>query len=121
MKTYNLIVAGGRDFDNYQLLSEQLIELSETHLRDRLVNLVSGMAKGADLLAFQFAKEHGVNCIKFPANWNAHGKSAGYIRNSQMASVSDGLLAFWDGQSKGTKNMIDTMNKLGKFVHVVQY
>lgn len=43
----------------------------------------------------------------FEADWNKHGKAAGPIRNKEMVSESDGLIAFWDGKSRGTKNAID--------------
>ena len=57
----------------------------------------------------------------FPANWKAHGRAAGPIRNAQMASVSHALIAFWDGKSRETKNMIDTATKRGLQVAVVRY
>lgn len=65
--------------------------------------------------------------VRFPANWAAFGKRAGYIRNEQMAkyAVEDGscgmLIAFWDGKSRGTKHMIDLANKHGLKVHVVSF
>ena len=48
-----------------------------------------------------------------PAKWDKHGNSAGMIRNSQMADYADGLIALWDGESRGTKNMIETASKNG--------
>ena len=55
----------------------------------------------------------------FNADWNKHGRAAGPMRNKQMADYADVLIAVWDGQSKGTKNMIDQMNKLNKPVFIV--
>jgi len=43
----------------------------------------------------------------FSADWSKYGKSAGYKRNKQMALYADVLIAFWDGNSKGTKLMIE--------------
>lgn len=51
---------------------------------------------------------------RFPADWDRHGRAAGPIRNCQMAQYADALIAIWDGKSRGTKNMIDEMNKCGK-------
>ena len=79
------------------------------------------MAAGADLLAYYFAVKNNVVAYKFPVDWNKHGKSAGMIRNKQMGDFADGLLAFWDGKSRGTKQMIEYMHSLGKPVHVVHY
>lgn len=56
-----------------------------------------------------------------PADWNAHGKSAGPIRNRKMAGMADALIAVWDGKSRGTKNMIETAEKMGLRVHVHRY
>lgn len=121
MKEFKLIVAGSRDFTDYQLLHDCVIELANTEYRKLAVSLVSGMARGADAMAVRLAKDYGIQLYEFPANWNLYGKSAGYIRNSDMAKFSDGLIAFWDGASRGTKNMIETMMKQGKPVHVVRY
>lgn len=54
----------------------------------------------------------------FPADWDTHGKAAGPIRNKQMAEFGDALLAFWDGKSRGTKNMMDHMHRRKKPVYV---
>ena len=51
----------------------------------------------------------------------AHDKAAGPIRNRQMAEYADYLIAFWDGESRGTRNMIETMKKLGKHGVVIRY
>lgn len=59
--------------------------------------------------------------IHFPANWDKHGKSAGHIRNAEMAKYADALVAFWDGKSKGTKGMIDYATRCNLRVKVVRY
>ena len=46
---------------------------------------------------------------------------AGYLRNKQMAEYADALIAFWDGESKGTKHMIDLAKKNGLKVRIVNY
>lgn len=120
-KQFKLIVAGGRDFNDYDLLSKEITNLALVTYEDKFVSIVSGMARGADALAVRFAKEQEVELHEFPANWDKYGKSAGYRRNEEMAQAADGLLAFWDGKSKGTANMIESMRKRGKPVHVVRY
>lgn len=121
MKEFKLIVAGGRDFNDYQRLYESLNALANGAYKAVEVSIVSGMAKGADSLAVDFAQEYGVKLYKFPADWNQYGKAAGYKRNEEMAAFADGLLAFWDGESRGTAHMIRTMVKLEKPVHIVRY
>jgi hypothetical protein len=81
--------------------------------------VVSGTARGVDKLGEEWAERKGIPVKRFPADWNKHGKSAGYLRNVEMGEYADALLALWDGESRGTKHMIDIMNKLGKPVKLV--
>lgn len=110
MKT---IIAGSRNFNDYDLLEAVLLKHSD------ITEIISGCARGADSLGEKFALEHSIPIKKFPADWNTYGKSAGYRRNEQMAYYGDRLIAFWDGQSKGTKHMIDLARKVGLEVEVV--
>ena len=118
MEEFKLIIAGGRDFDNAPSLEQHVLELAEM---DKAISIVSGMAKGADMLGYQFALRWNVKVYQFPADWALHGKAAGMIRNKQMGDFADGLLAFWDGKSRGTKHMIEYMHGLHKPVHIITY
>lgn len=109
MSEFRLIVAGGRDFRDRERLAATVVDVAESLPEGTQTSLVSGMARGADLLAYQFAVEANVKVYEFPADWNRYGKSAGYRRNAEMADFADGLLAFWDGQSRGTGHMINLM------------
>lgn len=121
MQEFKLIVAGGRDFNDVVLVGQAITELAETIYQDRAVSIVSGMARGADLLGYAFAVDNNVKRYEFPADWNQYGKRAGFIRNKQMGDFADGLLAFWDGQSRGTAQMIEYMQSLKKPVHIIRY
>ena len=116
-----MIIAGGRDFNDYALLKAKcdtiLAEKTATH---RIV-IVSGAARGADSLGERYAREYGYTLDSHPADWNRHGRAAGPIRNEEMAEVSDALIAFWDGKSRGTFNMIKTARKTGLSVHVIPF
>jgi hypothetical protein len=79
------------------------------------------MAKGADMMARSIFHQAGLTVRDMPAEWELLGKRAGYARNESMAAIADMALIFWDGQSKGSKHMIDTMDKLGKPAFVVSY
>ena len=118
---FKLIVAGGRDFNDAVLLERVLIALADVDYADMALSIVSGMARGADALGYQFAQANGVKCYEFPADWDTHGKRAGFIRNKQMGDFADGLLAFWDRKSRGTSDMISYMQSLTKPVHIVYY
>ena len=121
MEEYKLIVAGSRGFNDYELLCRVLVAMGDVEFADHNVSIVSGMARGADQLAVRFAVTHDIKLYKFPANWDGLGKRAGFIRNTQMGNFADGLLAFWDGQSNGTKHMVDYMHQLKKPVHLIKY
>ncbi len=115
-----IIIAGGRDFHNYSLADNALAEITKgIHPGD--VQLISGGAKGADTIGEALAQQYKTNTAIFPAQWDKHGKSAGYIRNSLMADNADILLAFWDGKSKGTGHMIDLAKLKGLEVHIINY
>lgn len=116
-----VIIAGGRDFTNTAAMYEVLNELHDNQIITEDFTLVCGMARGADITAYHLCHEHGIPIEEYPANWTEYGKRAGYIRNEVMAGTADILIAFWDGTSKGTKHMIDTMNQQGKPVYVVNY
>lgn len=116
-----LIIAGGRDFHNAELLHNAINELGKTGQLDPQAELVCGMASGADMLGYHFFKECGNTIHEHYAQWDKRGRSAGYMRNEEMSKVGDALLAFWNGKSRGTKHMIETMEKLGKPVFIVSY
>lgn len=71
-----------------------------------ITEVVSGCARGVDLLGEAWAKGAGIPVTRFPAIWEVHGKAAGAIRNQQMAEYAKALVAIWDGKSPGTKDMI---------------
>lgn len=111
-----LIVAGGRDFQNYPLMCKELDKI-----RESIECIISGDAKGADTYGCIYARDNNISIRHFPADWQKYGASAGYIRNHEMGDYADELIAFWDGTSPGTKDMIDYMNKLGKKVTIIRY
>ena len=88
-------------------------------MRTHQVIIVSGHARGADVLGERFAKEFGLPVELYPAQWNALGKGAGMVRNAQMAKVSDALIAFWDGHSRGTERMINFARRRGLDVTII--
>jgi hypothetical protein len=101
---------------------ESLEEWSHTGICP--IEVICGEANGADRLGKQFAKSEGYRVKSFHADWDTHGKSAGPIRNKDMGMYvgADGLLiAFWDGKSRGTKNMIDTAISIDMIVRVIRY
>ena len=100
---YKVIIAGSRDFTDHALLcsfADEVLAGAED------IEIVSGGARGADALGERYAQERGYGLKVFPAEWNKWGRAAGAIRNGQMADYADALIAFWDGRSAGTRDMI---------------
>lgn len=121
MPVYRVIIAGCRDFQDYALLKEKCEYYLQNKLQSDNVIIVSGHASGADSLGERFAQEHCLQVELHPADWAKHCRAAGPIRNKKMAECADALIAFWDGKSKGTKNMIDLARRYGLDVSIVSY
>ncbi len=115
-----VIVAGCREFSDYELLCEKL-DFLLAQLSDPVI--VSGTCRGADQLGERYAAERGYPCNRFPADWNRYGRRAGYLRNRQMAENAEYLVAFWDGRTErsGTHMMITIARELGLPVRVIRY
>lgn len=116
---FKVIIAGTRDFSDYGLLSQKCDAILSTKKMDNNIIVVSGTARGADRLGERYARERGYRIERYPADWDRDGNSAGPIRNAKMADNAHALIAFWDGQSRGTKNMIDTARAKGLAVRVI--
>jgi hypothetical protein len=107
------IIAGSRDFVNYDLMNSMMDQVDIW-----ITEVLSGGARGADKLGERWAVHNDIPYELWLADWEKHGKSAGPIRNRQMAQNAEALIAFWDGRSRGTKHMINTARKLGLEVRV---
>lgn len=106
-----IIVSGGRDFEDYEYLKHKLDDMI-SKLNGHRIIIISGGAKGADALAEQYARDNGIEFKRFNAQWDLFGRRAGYIRNETMLDYAEEatgksvLVAFWDGQSRGTAHII---------------
>lgn len=118
---FRVIIAGSRRFNNYDLLKDKVLKVLERRIKKHKIEVVCGMAKGADLFGKQLAEEMNWRVLKFPADWDdieaegavvkySNGRPynavAGHWRNQEMADVADCLLAFRVNNSKGTNDMI---------------
>ena len=113
-----VIIAGSRDFSNYDLLKEKC----DYYLQNQKeIEIVSGVARGADTLGEKYAKEKGFPIKQFRADWFLFGRNAGFQRNIEMSEYADALIAFWDKKSSGTKHMIETAKKKSLPTKVVFY
>lgn len=133
-KVFKVIIAGSRDIDindeNYSQWEKHVVSIimNAIPFDCKLIEIVSGTAKGADKFGEEVAENQCFALKSFPAKWNefregdpvkenSRGKYnplAGHRRNEDMGDYADFLIAIWDGKSKGTKHMIDYMVKLKK-------
>ncbi len=106
-------VVGSRTFSNYDLLSE---ELSKHNIHE----MVSGGAVGADSLAERYAAEWEIPIRIFKPDWST-GRGAGLARNTDIINAADIVIAFHDGESKGTKDSINKAKKFNKQLIIIRY
>jgi len=123
-----VIIAGSRSITDFKTIKKAIECCSFS-----ITEVVSGGAKGVDLLGEKYAKEEKIPIKVFKPLWkdleasgaivkaNAYGEynaRAGIDRNEQMGDYADALIAIWDGYSKGTKHMVSYMQKLDKKVFI---
>jgi len=134
----NLIIAGTRTFNDYELLELETARFMKENNLKLPISIVSGKAKGADSLGEVFAKKFGFPIVKKPADWdnitgvspvyvkyNKFGKPynsrAGHDRNEEMAKISQYCIIFHDGQSKGSLNMKENCEKYNLTYKIIKY
>lgn len=131
--SFKVIIAGGRDYNDWETAQEKIVAILIGKL-DVLV--ISGCCDtgvvtftrpdgekiyGADGIGEKYADEYGHKVAYFPAEWEKFGKRAGPLRNFHMAQVADALIAFWNGCSKGTADIIAQMKGRNKPIRIIHY
>lgn len=104
-----IVVAGNRTYKNHQHVYDVLNSIVQ-----KSDIILHGGARGVDAVASTWARTHGIACQTVEADWDKFGPAAGRLRNQQMALRADALIAFWDGESPGTGNMIRCMQLVQK-------
>ena len=95
------------------------IENLGDYLPEGTDEIVSGGAKGVDTCAREYANTHGIKLTEFLPQYKLYGRGAPLKRNLQIIEYADTVLAFWDGESKGTAYVIENCKKLSKEVRVI--
>lgn len=119
---FRVIIAGSRYFNDYGMFCETTDRLlkNKREANEEIV-ILSGHCHGADLLGERYALERGYRLEIYRAQWTEYGPSAGPRRNRRMAERADALIAFWNGMSNGTRNMIEEARKAGLDVRIKRY
>jgi predicted Rossmann fold nucleotide-binding protein DprA/Smf involved in DNA uptake len=112
-----IAIIGSRDFTNY----ERMVKILSVFGFDKAGNeIVSGGAIGADALGKAFAEDANLKYTEFSPDWS-NGKSAGMIRNKKIVEYSDFVIAFWNGDSSGTRNSIEIARQMKKPTFIVYF
>lgn len=104
-----VIIAGSRNLEDYGLVAQAMQRCGFD-----VTEVVCGMAAGIDTLGYRWAQCYNKPIKEMPANWNRDGKAAGPIRNREMAKYADAAVIIWDGESPGSRNMVDEMIRAKK-------
>lgn len=113
-----LAIVGSRTFNDFDFL----VQTIELYWSNCPLEIISGGAKGADSLAKRYSKiDQEVSYREFLPDWNELGKKAGFVRNQQIVDACDMVLAFWDGESKGTANTIALARDAKKPTFIVYF
>lgn len=112
-----IAIVGNRTIDKFNFTYDDFCKKIEFVNRLEIYDtIISGGATGIDSFAKKYACECGLNYIEFLPNWKKYGRSAGPKRNQEIVNECDKLIAFWGGDSKGTKSSINLAIKAGKLL-----
>ena len=104
-----LLIAGSRGIENFDI---------SKYISCEVDTIISGGAKGVDLIAEEFADKHKLSKIILRPKYNLYGKAAPLKRNDLIIDYSDMVIAFWDGKSKGTKYVINNCKRKNKPIKI---
>ena len=136
MDNFRVVIYGGRDFSDFNKLTHYLDRMLSSKMVTHNIIIVSGRAKGADILGEKFANLRGYKVEVHKADWNnidvvgavvksnargMYNAVAGHMRNDVMADECDVGVGFWNGKSAGTKDMTKRLADRGKPCKVVAY
>lgn len=109
-----IAVIGSRNFNDYKFAEAKLDRLRH----GQRIIIVSGGARGADRIGKLYAENYDFDYLEFLPDWEAHGKGAGFLRNTDIVNACDEVVAFWDGKSNGTRDSIRKAQKMRKHTHI---
>ena len=122
---FKIVVSGGRKYDNYKRFVTEMDSLIHYIAGDYAcpkIEIIHGEAIGVDAMANQYAIDKGYINTEFVAKWDQLGKTAGIHRNIDMAEYAGSsgiLIAFWNGKSRGTLDMIHKAQAKKMNIHTI--
>jgi hypothetical protein len=114
MEEIIVIISGSRGFTNYRFIEQKLDKILSLIPKNIKIKIITGECKNSpDMCGKRYAQEKGYEYEGYPADWEKYGKVAGHIRNVEMGQIGTHLVAFWNGKSPGTEDMIKIAGKYG--------
>lgn len=110
---YRIIIAGSSGFDDYTLFENKCNHFLSEKIKTHNIIILSGTSSRISSIINWYSYEHNLITIPFDAEWGKYGQCAGNISNEKMINCADAVIAFWDGKSKFTKNLIDMAKAKG--------
>jgi predicted Rossmann fold nucleotide-binding protein DprA/Smf involved in DNA uptake len=105
-------IVGSREYSNLNRVREFVKALPPGTV------VISGGARGVDHTAATAARIRGLEVVEYLAEWEHYGQRAGFMRNADIVAAADRVVAFWDGQSRGTQHTIQLATNAGKDVTI---
>lgn len=116
-----IAIVGSRTFEDYDAMCSFVEEKLADMGCSTIEAVVSGGARGADILAERYAQKRGLQMIVFPAEWKKYGRRAGFIRNVDIIRACDVCFAFWNGESRGTQHDIELCEQMNKQCFIYRF
>lgn len=110
-----VIIAGSRGFP----YSERMVQEVMVLFNKGPLEVVCGGCVGIDIGGWNWANFCSIKTKMFTPDWDKYGKGAGPLRNEEMARYADALVAIWDGESRGTWDMIQRADIHGLKMFIV--
>lgn len=115
-----VVVSGSRSWSDSEAIQREF-DAWESAVQPQSVRFIHGAARGADRLAAYEAARRGWHVEALPAMWEVYGRRAGIVRNLEMLDENPAhVFIFWDGQSRGTKHVIDEVQRRRQSYSIVR-
>lgn len=118
---YRVIIAGSSGFNDYTLFENKCNHFLSEKIKTHNIIILSGTSYRISSIINRYSYEHNLITIPFDAEWGKYSQCAGNISNEKMINIADAVIAFWDGKSKFTKNLIDMAKSKGLPTVVVKF
>lgn len=115
-----IVIAGSRNLEKKQKVVYHCIKYALAMLQFEPIEIVSGTAVGVDKWGEWYAKQHGINIKRFPADWTKHGRAAGPIRNNEMADYCDAGIVIINNESTGSNHMFSALVERAKPTYLIK-